>query len=100
MVDLGLNERDLGLIRGVLAGAPGLGEAIVYGSRAKGTHRPESDVDLALVGIDDALQVAEVAAQLDELPMPYRFDVQPLSGITHPPLREHIARVGLRIYPA
>ena len=36
----------------------------------------------------------------DEPPLPYRFEVQPLDRITHRPLREHIDRVGIRIYQA
>jgi hypothetical protein len=38
-----------------------------------------------------------IARELDELPMPYLFDVVPLSSVRHRPLREHIARVGVQI---
>ena len=65
--------------------------------RAKCTARPSSDVDLALEGIDDPLQAESIAAELDELPLPYVFDVQALSAIRYRPLREHIARVGVLI---
>lgn len=34
-----------------------------------------------------------------ELPLPYRFDVHALAAITHAALLEHIARVGMVIYP-
>jgi hypothetical protein len=37
---------------------------------------------------------------LDELPLPYRFEVQPLAHIQYRPLLEHIHRVGIVIYPA
>lgn len=99
MIDTGLDERALTLIRGVLGKVPGLREAVLFGSRAKGNYRPESDIDLALVGVDDPLAAATVAGELDELPLPYKFDVQSLACIDHVPLREHIARVGVRIYP-
>jgi hypothetical protein len=36
---------------------------------------------------------------LDDLPLPYRFDVRALNAITLMPLREHIERVGIAIYP-
>jgi hypothetical protein len=53
---------------------------------------------LALEGIADPLQAAAVASELEELPLPYRFDVQALAAIRHRPLLEHIARVGVRIH--
>jgi hypothetical protein len=50
MKEVGLSERELALIRGVLSRRPEVSAAILYGPRAKGTPRPESDVDLALEG--------------------------------------------------
>ena len=41
-----------------------------------------------------------IAAELEELPLPYRFDVQSLAHIQHRPLLEHNQRVGILIYPA
>lgn len=40
-----------------------------------------------------------LAAELDELPLPYRFEVQAVDHIHHRPLVEHIKRVGIVIYP-
>jgi predicted nucleotidyltransferase len=77
---------------------PAVREVALYGSRAKGTYRPESDIDLALVGIDDDVQAEAVADELDELPLPYRFDVKAYGGIRCGPLREHIVRVGISLY--
>jgi uncharacterized protein len=93
----GLTAQEWELIRGVLARHPSVTGALLFGSRAKGTFHPASDIDLALEGVDDALQVEAIAEELDALPLPYRFDVKALAGIRHQPLREHIARVGVRI---
>lgn len=93
----GLTTRELELIRSVLAGHPAITGAILFGSRAKGTAHPASDIDLALEGVDDPLQAEAIASELDDLPLPYRFEVWSLAAIQHPPLREHIARVGVRI---
>ncbi|MCL5097758.1 MAG: nucleotidyltransferase domain-containing protein [Candidatus Omnitrophica bacterium] len=71
----------------------------LFGSRAKGTHAPGSDVDLALWGDLDALQAESIAAELDELPLPYRFDVKASHLIKLGPLRDHIDRVGILVYP-
>ncbi len=86
------------LIARVLARHPDVRGAILFGSRAKGSARPSSDIDLALEGPTSLLAVARIAGELDELPSPLRFDVQALDAITHPGLREHVARVGVRIY--
>jgi uncharacterized protein len=95
-----LTNHELALIRGVFRRHPGLSAVILFGSRAKGTHRPQSDVDLAVTGDVTPLEAETIAGELDELPLPYRFEVQPLHRITHPPLREHIDRVGICIYQA
>ncbi|GEO81096.1 nucleotidyltransferase domain-containing protein [Pararhodospirillum oryzae] len=95
-----LTPRELALIRGVLAATPGVSGALLFGSRAKGTAMPGSDVDLALEGELDALQAEAVASALDDLPLPYRFDVKALNALHFPPLLDHIKRLGIRIYPA
>lgn len=93
-----LTSRELELIRGVLDRHPEITGAILFGSRAKGTASPGSDIDLALEGIEDPLQAEAIADELEELPLPYRFDVKALAAIRHLPLREHIARVGVKIH--
>jgi predicted nucleotidyltransferase len=97
-VRTGLSQRELLLIRGVLTRHPEVTGAVLFGSRAKGTATPASDIDLAFEGIDDPLRAEAIASELEELPLPYRFDVKALSSIRYPPLREHIARVGVRIH--
>ncbi len=71
---------------------------ILFGSRAKGNATASSDVDLALEGVDDSLAAEAISRELEELPLPYRFDVQILEQIKHQPLRDHIERVGVRIW--
>ena len=97
-VPIGLGERELALIRGVLARHPEVTRAWLFGSRALGTAAPGSDVDLALEGIDDPLRAEAIAGELDELPLPLRFDVKALAAIPQGPLREEIARAGVRIH--
>jgi predicted nucleotidyltransferase len=71
----------------------------LFGSRAKGTNAPSSDIDLALWGDVDALRAESIAAELDELPTAYKYDVKPFHLIKLRPLREHIERVGITVYP-
>ena len=61
-------------------------------------HRPESDVDLALYGAVDEALANRIAGELDELPLPYTFDVCAYSQLRSQPLREHIDRVGRPLF--
>jgi uncharacterized protein len=94
-----LTERELKLITQVFRRHPEVVAVRVFGSRAKGTHTPRSDVDLAVWGDVDAIGAEAISAELDELPLPYRFDVKPFELIRLQALREHIERVGLPVYP-
>lgn len=98
MNTVGLGPIELELIRGVLKRHPTVSGAIIFGSRAKGTAKPSSDIDLALEGVTDKLQSESIAGELDELPLPYRFDVVTLATIRSADLRAHIERVGVRVY--
>ena len=95
---MGLTEHELNLIRGVLRRHAEVVGALLFGSRGKGTASPSSDVDIALLGVGDPLLAESIAGELDELPLPYQFDVKAFSAIQHRPLREHIERVGVKIY--
>ena len=95
-----LSAHALGLVQEVLQRHPEVQTAMLFGPRAKGTHTERSDVDLVLSGDVPSLGAESIAAELDELPLPYRFDVQPLAEITHRELLDHIAHVGITIYEA
>lgn len=94
----GLSVGEIGLLRAVLERHPEVSEAKLFGSRAKGTWRPESDIDLALWGEVDELRAERIAAELDELPLPYHFDVKTYQAIRYAPLREHVDRVAVSIF--
>lgn len=94
----GLDERALALIRGVFERHACIEEVRVFGSRAMGTYKPESDIDLALYGQVDDLLASRVAGELEELPLPYHFDVHPYPKLRHVPLRNHIDRVSKSLY--
>ena len=99
MITPSLNPDELALLRRVFDRHPEIKIVKLFGSRAKGTHSPSSDIDLALWGDVDALRAESIAAELDELPTAYKFDVKPFHLIKLRPLREHIERVGITVYP-
>ncbi|GAB3918671.1 nucleotidyltransferase domain-containing protein [Larkinella terrae] len=96
----GLNESQLNAITDLLSRNGRIEEAVVFGSRAKGTHRPGSDMDIALKGsglnLDDVLNLS---IALDELWLPIRFDLVIYNRITEPALRDHIDRIGKVLWP-
>jgi predicted nucleotidyltransferase len=94
----GLTDSEQELIRDVLRRHIEVTEVKFFGSRAKGNFQPASDIDLALWGNISASIVAAIAGELDELPLPYTFDVQAYDTINHQPLRDHIDRVGQNFY--
>jgi predicted nucleotidyltransferase len=94
-----LTAAEIELFRSVFRRHPEITEVRLFGSRAKGTDAPYSDVDLALWGNVDALHAQSIAAELDELPLPYCYDVQLFESIRLRSLREHIERVGILLYP-
>ena len=85
-------------VASVLQTKPSVHKAVVFGSRAKGTHTPRSDVDIALYGDVDFLEVENIMCDLEELPFTQKFDVVAYNLVANTSLREHISRVGVVVY--
>jgi predicted nucleotidyltransferase len=95
----GLSSATVEKIHGVLSHHAEVERAILYGSRAKGNYKPGSDIDLALVGEGLAERIrGQIDDELDELLLPYEFDLSVLDAITHAELLDHIRRVGVVFY--
>lgn len=99
MDHFGLPTKIIDQVRQLLAEYPSIERAVIYGSRAKGTHKPGSDIDLTLIG--HAITEAEVLAlesRLDDLLLPYTFDVNRFDALQNQQLIDHIHRVGQDFY--
>lgn len=95
----GLTAADLTTICNVLKQYPQVHEAILFGSRAKGTHRAGSDVDIALKGNELEGVTIQISATLNqETLLPYFFDILDFDSIDNQDLIDHIKRVGKVIY--
>jgi predicted nucleotidyltransferase len=95
----GLQETDVEKVRSVFRQFPEIDKAILYGSRAKGTFKPASDIDLTLVGEPLDLSVLNrIETLLDDLLLPYTFDLSILKQISNPDLVDHIQRVGIEFF--
>jgi predicted nucleotidyltransferase len=98
-MDYGLPPSVIARIREVFARFPDIAKAVLYGSRAMGTHKTGSDIDLTLYG--DRLtqpQLAAIASELDDLLLPYTIDLSIFVLLNNADLREHIGRVGKVFY--
>ena len=79
---------------------PEIEKVVLFGSRALGSYRRGSDIDLAVwLHPDGGQGIGAISLALDELPTPYLFDVVLYSDISHAPLKTHIDDHGLQIYP-
>ena len=95
----GLKATTIAAIQQCMEHTPKLEEAVIYGSRAKGNYRPGSDIDLVLKGEDLTLSdVAKLEDEIDDLLLPYKFDMAIFHQINNPDLLNHIARVGQIFY--
>jgi uncharacterized protein len=74
-------------------------KAVLYGSRAKGSNKTGSDIDLALVGQDLTFDLLfKILNDLDDSDLPYTVDLSILHEIGDPDVVDHIKRVGKTFY--
>lgn len=95
----GLTDIEIQALRDTLASFPEIEEAIIYGSRARGTNRMASDIDLTLKGNGlTYLQLALLDEKIDDLYLPYFVDLSLFSMLNSPALLESIRREGKVFY--
>ena len=98
-MNYGLKDKDIFAIKNVLADFESVEQAILYGSRAKGNFKPASDIDLTFKGAGINITILnKIANQLDDLLLPYTFDLSIYKHIQNPDLLAHIERVGKMFY--
>ncbi len=95
----GLKESDINYITKLFKQYPEIEQAVLFGSRAKATEKPGSDIDLAFKGKNLTNIIITISGILnDESPLPYKFDIIDYYALEHEKLKEHIDRVGRIIY--
>ncbi len=99
MEKYGIEEGEWEKVFSVFSHFPHIKKAILFGSRAKGTNKPFSDVDIALVG--EALSLNDLLLlknEIDDLLLPYEFDFCIYKDLKNAELKSHIARRGVEVY--
>jgi predicted nucleotidyltransferase len=98
-IDVGLSNSDLKDIIAIFKKKQEIIDLILFGSRAKGTFETGSDIDLAIKGENlKQNDFLDLLIDLDNLNLPYRFDLVIYERINSKPLLEHINRVGISLY--
>ena len=92
----GLKAKHRAAIVDILASDDRVERAVLFGSRAAGTHSPASDVDIALFGERlTSSDRARIGAAIEEAAVPQRVDLILHGMIGSEALREHIERRGV-----
>lgn len=95
----GLTSRDISTIHNILQQYSAINKVVIFGSRAKGTYKLGSDIDLAIMEskIDFPL-LAKIKNDFSESSLPYFVDIVCFEKIENNQLKEHINRVGILFY--
>jgi predicted nucleotidyltransferase len=95
----GLKQTELEALQNCFAAHPHIEEVILYGSRAKGTFKNGSDIDITIC--DSGMtytELMQLEIELDDLLLPYTIDLSLKRWIQNKDLLDHINRVGKVLY--
>ena len=96
---IGLSPKELEILQNVFKKFDDIKEVILFGSRALGTHKTASDIDLAIKGKVDINTLSKLKYTLEEdTNLPYFFDVVIYDNLDNLELKKHIDEFGERIY--
>jgi predicted nucleotidyltransferase len=97
-VKYGLSDENILEIQGVFSRYPQVEKVILYGSRARGNFRNGSDMDLTLVGSMDLTLLGQIIDEIDDLLLPYSFDISLYQKINDKELLQQITEQGVVFY--
>lgn len=83
----------------VFAGFPKISRVIIYGSRAIGNFRPNSDIDLTIAAENPEFdEFVKLSGSLDDLMLPWEIDLSIMAQIDNHALIEDINNTGKIFY--
>lgn len=94
--DFGLGEHIWKGLHDALARHRQVRQALIFGSRARGDYRPESDIDIALV--TDGKVPSELRYELDIAARIYKIDVVDIAALDDGAMSNQIKAQGISIY--
>ncbi|MCL2410479.1 MAG: nucleotidyltransferase domain-containing protein, partial [Treponema sp.] len=78
---------------------PQIKKAVIFGSRAKGSNKQYSDIDIAIFADTDENIPSDIKYDMEELDIVYFVDVVHYEKTSNKELKAHIDRVGIEIFP-
>lgn len=95
----GLEQHIIDKLIAVFEQNPKVDKAIVFGSRAMGNYRPDSDIDIAIKGQDlNTDDIIAMSVAFEEKGITHKIDLLNYHTIKEPDLKDHIDRVGIELY--
>jgi len=95
----GLDDKAIKDIQQIFQDDWKIDSVVIFGSRAKGNYREDSDIDLAVKGRDVSFNdVLSLHSKLNDLNLPYEIDLIDYDAIKEEEVIEHIDRVGILFY--
>ena len=71
----------------------------MYGSRAKGNFRHNSDIDLMITAPSMSWEeFGQFGIEIDDLLLPWKVDLALMHQVENQELVDHVSRVGIRIF--
>jgi len=99
VADHGITPKQLELMQRILASyADRIERVDLFGSRALGGQRPNSDVDIAIRGALAEMDADRLDTLFRDSSLPFSVDVIDYARISHPRLRAHIDRVARPLF--
>jgi predicted nucleotidyltransferase len=99
MSDFGLQTHQIEGINNVFSQYSQIEQVILYGSRAKGTFKPGSDIDLTIIDKDLSFSdFLQIQTKLDDLLLPFKIDLSQKRKLSNAALLEHIERFGVEFF--
>jgi len=94
----GLTEKQFSELRNIFKDHNRISQVILFGSRALGSNHKASDIDLCLKG--ENLSISDLSIlgiKIDELFLPYKYDLVIYDRINNQDLKDHIDRIGVAL---
>jgi predicted nucleotidyltransferase len=100
-METGLGQKSLQAIADVVYSNIRVQEAKIFGSRAIGTFREGSDIDICLIGDELTLtDLNRISSELDDLNIPQIVDLVNFRTIKNENLLKHIEDFSVQIEPS
>lgn len=94
VLTIGLTQQQIDAITTLLASYSEVKEVKLFGSRAKGTFKNNSDIDLAIMNEVSSQELIDLSTAFADSDIPFKVDIIGYHFHIPEELKEHIDRVG------